>query len=939
MRKLSLFITPLFLFLIFIYFVQAAGIIDSNQWGFNLTTLGTGAIAIGDINRDNFTDIILTGDITGPAGPYAKVYINNGTSLNENITWEWNLTGISETSLDLQDIDNDGDLDLVMLNGHVYLNNGTSFVDSSQWSWNLTGGLSSTLILRDINNDGRLDLIVGNPKFRIYLNNGTSFNENMNWEKNIQEGLSTGTGDGRTECIDLGDYDNDGDLDIAVAGHDGGDPRNKFFKNNGTSFVLDQNNNGINSCDISFGDINNDGSLDLIEMGAFFAVSGAYIFITDNGTLTYNSTWTSGLSNKEGGLALGDYNNDGKLDLQWTGNYISKVYNNTGIGFTQDTIFDVNFTGISYSSTAWIDIDNDGDLDAILIGYLGSDTYLTKIYISNASLYKNNSLPYSPSTFDNHSLANGNVFIGWNNGSDNETISLGLYYNLRVGTTSGGNQIVSGVFGSGGRGGDGGGQNGQFGNMMQRRNISISGSRFGVGTTYYWSVQTIDTGLAKSAWSTEQTFTLTSDFTPPVVTLNAPSGVTNQTMNIVFNATVYDDYNLTNVSLYGNWSGGWHVNQTNSSGINNTDYIFKANLTEGEWLFGIRACDATNNCRGTNGTFRIDITYPIVALVSPANGPSQTSSNAVTFTYNVSDVSINNCTLYLNGVKNESDTSIISNGSSQTFSENVPNGNYNWTVRCADAANNINTTSNFSLTVSYTPDTTPPSTSSGGGGGGGGGAVSAAVTKVTRIIASIAEGNNLIEFAESEKTSVGVEEILLNAAAAASNVKITIEKLAEKPASVASAPSGDIYAYLQFNKTVLKDDDVKEAKITFNVLKSWVLSKGADPEKVMLNRYTTKWEELPTTYLRQNGTYYYYESSTPGFSVFAITAEKKEASAPIKETNVTEKKEEIPIQEAQKPEEGREQKRAVWHWYALAVLLAAALIIIAVIKSKKSHRR
>jgi len=939
-KPFKLLVLLFFLFICIFYFVEAVGLLDNNQWGWNLTGISYNSIGIGDFDNDNKTDILSTGRTATTA--YTKLYLNNGTSLEENRAWGWNLTGVYDSSVALGDMDNDGDLDLVVLNGKVYVNNGTSLEENRAWGWNLTSGTGSTVKLSDINNDGRLDLISGNPKFRVYLNNGTSFNEDIGWGQNVQTELSTGTGDGRTSCIDTGDYDNDGDLDLVVAGHDGGDPRNKLFKNNGTAFVLDATKNGINSCDVSFGDIDNDGDLDLIELGAFFAAAEADVFINDNGTLTYNSTWTSGLTaTKEGALALGDYNNDGKLDVLWTGNGIAKVYNNTGLGFSEDITFNSNLTGVTDSAAGWADLDNDNDLDAIILG-----SYLSKIYISNASLYRNNSLPYSPSTFQNYSLANGNVFLGWNNGSDNETISLGLYYTLRVGTTSGGNQIVSGAFGNGGRGGDGGGQNGQFGNMMQRRNISLSGSRFSVGATYYWNVQTIDTGLAKSAWSAEQTFTLTSDFTPPVVTLNAPSEglVTNQTQNIVFNATVYDDYNLTNVSLYGNWTGTWHLNTTNSSGINNTNYIFRANATEGNWLWGIRACDATSNCRGSNSTFRIDSTYPAVVLVSPANGTSQTSSNAVTFTYNVSDIAINNCTLYLNSAANETDISITVN-TSQTFAENVPNGGYNWSVRCADAANNINMSGNHSLTISYTPSETPASTSSGGGGGGGG-SIAAVLTKVSRIIAAIAEGNNLIEFAESEKASVGIEEILLDSAAAASNVKITIEKLTAMPASISTSPTGDIYTYLQFNKTVLKDEDVKQAKITFSVGKGWVTRNGYDYNKIVLQRYATQWNALQTAYLKQNASNYYYEAVTPGFSVFAITAEKKAGAEKIEQAVNESEQEAHEISEGPPARENQQQehrilgKRGVlFAFAAFGITAVIAVIMMAMKRNKRAAKK
>ncbi len=233
----------------------------------------------------------------------------------------------------------------------------------------------------------------------------------------------------------------------------------------------------------------------------------------------------------------------------------------------------------------------------------------------------------------------------------------------------------------------------------------------------------------------------------------------------------------------------------------------------------------------------------------------------------------------------------------------------------------------------------PPSSS---GGGGGGGSAITVTPKVTRIVAAIAEGNNLIEFTESEKVSVGVEEILLDSATAASNVKLTIEKLTAMPAGIVSFPSGDVYSYLQFNKTVLKDEDVKNAKIRFTVKKEWIVSKGSAPDKIKLNRYTTKWEALPTQYLRQNGTYYYYEATTPGFSVFAVTAEKKEqAEKPTsitKQENIT--KEEAPLPtEAPAEQEKPRQRQISYVFLVLIVITIITLIIIFGLKRKKNLKK
>ncbi len=83
----------------------------------------------------------------------------------------------------------------------------------------------------------------------------------------------------------------------------------------------------------------------------------------------------------------------------------------------------------------------------------------------------------------------------------------------------------------------------------------------------------------------------------PVVLLNSPVEYFNSTSNtIIFNGTVWDDFNLFNVTLYGNWGDGWHGNETNSSGINNTDYIFNKSLIDGIYVWNYYACDNESRC-------------------------------------------------------------------------------------------------------------------------------------------------------------------------------------------------------------------------------------------------------------------------------------------------------------------------------------------------------
>lgn len=598
------------LVLVFIPLATAGpGLIESEQWGWNLTQLGFSTLTSGDLDNDGDSDLILIGsDGTGP-GDYSKVYMNNGTSLEESKQWQWNLTNVREGSLALGDIDNDEDLDLALIGSHlgvsytkIYINNGTSFEESEQWQWNLTATLGDSIRLADINNDGYLDLTVATPRVMIYLNNGTSFEENVEWETNIQEAFSLGAGDGHTQSIGFADYDNDGDLDIMTAGHDGGDPRNKLFENNGTTFLIEeawQDNimGGLVAydTDLAWGDVEGDGWMDVAVMGHGI---DPHMLINDGTQLYENVTWSTGIgATYEGSIAWGDYDNDGDLDIAWTGvSFTSEIHENTGVNFTKDDVAGGNLTGVEYSSVLWVDIDNDADLDLIVTGREQVDDTLTKVYINNITT--SDTSPTTPvDNFENSNTTAG-VFFSWGNGSDTETPSTGLYYNLRIGSCSGCNDIVSGVYG-----GSGNPTSGYFGNMMQRRNITISSSRFTGGNAYYWSVQTIDTALNGSAWSEEQSFTFGNSEDYPAAEILLPDNASTWTAS----NTVTFSYNVTaetaNCTLYINDA----EDQSDTSvdvGLNS----FTKELSNGDYYWNISCTDDANQKNAT-GEYSLTVSY------------------------------------------------------------------------------------------------------------------------------------------------------------------------------------------------------------------------------------------------------------------------------------------------------------------------------------------
>lgn len=111
----------------------------------------------------------------------------------------------------------------------------------------------------------------------------------------------------------------------------------------------------------------------------------------------------------------------------------------------------------------------------------------------------------------------------------------------------------------------------------------------------------------------------------------------------------------------------------------------------------------------------------------------------------------------------------------------------------------------------------------------------------------------------------------------------TIEVLNNRSKLVNSTPEGSIYKYVNIwvgKSGFATAANIKDAKVRFKVNSSWLDDMELNPADVKLQRYNgNAWEVLPTT-IESNATdYVVFESQTPGFSPFAITAEKVLASS------------------------------------------------------------
>ena len=87
----------------------------------------------------------------------------------------------------------------------------------------------------------------------------------------------------------------------------------------------------------------------------------------------------------------------------------------------------------------------------------------------------------------------------------------------------------------------------------------------------------------------------------------------------------------------------------------------------------------------------------------------------------------------------------------------------------------------------------------------------------------------------------------------------------------------NVYKYISITAPKIADDNIKIAILRFKIPKIWFEENNYDTGKVILLRYDDGWEELKTVYEGSDAENHNYRAQIPGFSYFAIKAEKSES--------------------------------------------------------------
>ncbi len=353
-------------------------------------------------------------DVTNEAGIRFKHAIGSRSSL---------LPEDMGSGAGFADIDNDGDLDLYIVNitgafkdissknmknlptNVLYRNNGDgTFTDITESANVGDTGYGMGCVFADYNGDGNLDLYVTNYGENVlYLNNGDStFTD-------VTQSAGVGCSHWSTGAV-FADYDGDDELDLYVCNYVNYDlvklqekkigtnqvgsygpsalnptvfesQDNVLYQNNGDGTFTDVTTeakvaaSGGRSMQAIFSDFDNDNDMDLYVAND---TSENHIYSNNgNGTFTDVSaeSWAADFRGSMG-LATGDYDSDGDIDLfitHWIDqenvlyrNLLNEENNTKRIRFVDES-YTTMLAEVSIKEIGWgtslFDYDNDGDLD------------------------------------------------------------------------------------------------------------------------------------------------------------------------------------------------------------------------------------------------------------------------------------------------------------------------------------------------------------------------------------------------------------------------------------------------------------------------------------------------------------------------------------------------------------------------------------------------
>ena len=342
-----------------------------------LCSLGSG-VSFVDFNGDGLDDLTFATQ----QGSNVLFYQNTGSGFIQ-ITAPITNTGLNEQIIWV-DFDNDGDRDLLVTSfespTRLYENIGNfNFADiTANAGLPINNAPTYGAVFGDYNNDGLLDLYIDNWSYqgiysnRLYKNNGDRTFTDVTDVAGVADGYKL------TFCSAFLDINNNGLQDLYNS-QDRPWSINSMFKNNGDGTFQDISSSsntdiGIDAMNVGVGDYDNDGDLDIYVTNNAYA--GGNQLLRNNGNETFTDVAPGvgvTVDRENWGGNFFDADNDLDLDLyvstQHMGiDHASELFlnNNNGASFTEANLPGMVGDTMNSFSNAIGDFNNDGWPDIVV---------------------------------------------------------------------------------------------------------------------------------------------------------------------------------------------------------------------------------------------------------------------------------------------------------------------------------------------------------------------------------------------------------------------------------------------------------------------------------------------------------------------------------------------------------------------------------------------
>ncbi len=277
-------------------------------------TVGNGPwdAAVGDFNGDGKVDLAVVNENDNTV----SVLIGNGDGTFTAAPSGPIAVGVLPTAITVSDINHDGNLDLVVSNRNdgtvtILVGNGDGSFAASNGSPLTIGFAPGAIVSCDLNGDGIPDLAVADPDnydVGIFLGHGDgTFSQ--------ASGSPVGTGNGPASLV-AADFNRDGRMDLAVG--DSGTSDVTILMGNGDGTFTPSSDSPITGIDwpdwVSIGDFNNDGQTDLAIANND---RSTVTILAGNGDGTFSAITGSpfAVGTQPRSIAIADVNGDGIADI------------------------------------------------------------------------------------------------------------------------------------------------------------------------------------------------------------------------------------------------------------------------------------------------------------------------------------------------------------------------------------------------------------------------------------------------------------------------------------------------------------------------------------------------------------------------------------------------------------------------------------------------